>query len=232
MFEKWQSVTHHVTNQHDWGTGIYTKCAHDAVSEEDVEATKWIEVESPAHEALNKMLFDKRLLEGIKKLNLFCHTGQLENFNNLLTQYAPKRIAFSYEGMVARAKLAALDHNHNAGRKQATVDVPKSTSAEEGSKRFILVYTKARGIWTAKPIYEGKDYSYLNDMMAEVLRRKLQGRKGSTHFCPPVLPANVAPAAIERPSKNEAISEHLSRYPSKPDEGGDLNTPDEGGDLN
>ena len=37
------------------------------------------------------------------------------------TKYAPKQQHFSYNGMVAQTQLAALDHNANTGRQQATV---------------------------------------------------------------------------------------------------------------
>ena len=64
---------------------IYTKCDHEHVSAEEDEATKWLQSESPAHMALSKVLKDKQLLDAIKKLNQFCHTGKLENFNGFLT---------------------------------------------------------------------------------------------------------------------------------------------------
>ena len=142
MKGKWQSVTYHVTNEHNWGHGqTFQQCGHVAITSDKNEATKWLEPGSEAHEALNAVVLqDERLKDGVDKLNLFCHTGALENFNGSMLKYCPKRIPFCKEGMIARTKLAALDHNYNVGREQAVVNYETDASAEEGEERFDLVW--------------------------------------------------------------------------------------------
>ena len=212
LVEKWQSVSKHVTDNHDWGHGQrYQQCAHDEFTEEEREAIKWIEAESPAHVELNKVLFDKRLLDGIQKLSLFCHTGNLENFNGFMTKYCPKRNAFSHEGMVARSRLAALDHNFNVGRDQAVVREESRRSAPAGTKRYNITYSKATKKWTAKKVMDKKQYDFIDDMLVEVVERKLQ-QDTSSSFQPPELPSSIAPASVPKPSKEEAIAAHLSRF--------------------
>ena len=56
------------------------------------------------------------LLQDIKKLNGFHHTGSLKVFHSLLLKYCPKRQHFSHDGMRARIELAILDHNYNTKR--------------------------------------------------------------------------------------------------------------------
>ena len=46
-----------------------------------------------------------------EKLTKFAHPGALEVFHNVVLKYAPKRIHFSYKTMLARLRLAVLDHN-------------------------------------------------------------------------------------------------------------------------
>ncbi|XP_072017744.1 LOW QUALITY PROTEIN: uncharacterized protein [Amphiura filiformis] len=197
LLERWHSITYHVTNQHEWDHGQeFHKCGHDALSERESEELKWLESGSPPHQALNSLLEDKRLLEGVKKLSLFCHTGALENFNGMLTKYCPKRSGFRYEGMVARSRLAAMDHNFNVGRKQAVVKKQTAKSAPAGEKRFQLVHAKQNKKWVAKPIFEEKSYRHVDDLMKEVLHRKVVSNKTSDSFQPPVLPPNIVTSNI------------------------------------
>lgn len=212
LIEKWQSASHHVTNQHDWGFGqIVTRCEHGELSIDDTEEVKWIEPESTAHVELNKVLTDKRLIEGVKKLNNFCHTGELETFNGFMLKYCPKRNYFGHEGMVARTQLAALDHNANVGREQAVISQESETSGELGAKRFRLVYSKAGRKWVVKRLYKEKNYDFLNDMMVEVLVRKYTGKIGSDYE-PPAARETIAPVSVPKPSKSEAIAAHTSRF--------------------
>lgn len=67
-----------------------------------------------------KSVLDKRLLKDMKKLAKFCHTGNLEVYHSLMTNIS-KRQHFSYNYMLARIQLAALDHNHNIDNKQQLV---------------------------------------------------------------------------------------------------------------
>jgi len=48
--------------------------------------------------------------------------GNLEVFHNLILKFAPKRLHFSKETMVARTRLAALEHNENTGRTKAVTN--------------------------------------------------------------------------------------------------------------
>ena len=78
-----------------------------------------------------------------------------------MTKYAPKRIHFSPEGMIGRTQLAALDHNFNVGREQS------KTAA--GEDRFKVQYSKRKGEYVAKKIYDAKRYTYVEDMMRDVV---------------------------------------------------------------
>ena len=67
LVEILQSITHHVCNIHQWNSGEkYHACAHDAIDPEKARKTKWLMPESPAHEALQEVLFDKNLVKDIR----------------------------------------------------------------------------------------------------------------------------------------------------------------------
>ena len=119
--DKWPSVLHHIANIHEWGhSEIFTHCEHEPPTAEEIKSTPWLKLDSPAHNALKEVVTEKKLLGDLQKMTKFAHTGSLEVYHSMLTKYCPKRQHFSYEGMQARTMLAALDHNNNTGRGQAT----------------------------------------------------------------------------------------------------------------
>ena len=72
--------------------------------------------------------------------------------------------------MVARTQLAALDHNANTGRQQATV----TRGANQGELQYKLVFPKHTKEWVAKPIMEKTSRNYLNPILDAIVDRKRQ----------------------------------------------------------
>ena len=121
LVEKWTTIVHHIVKVHSWtNCHKFHHCDHDDLSQDTQRKKNWLSPNSPAHEALKDILFDRTLLSDIERLNEFCHTGQLEVYHSLLTKYCPKRQHFSYHGMIVRTELAIIDHNYNTNHPQAT----------------------------------------------------------------------------------------------------------------
>ena len=136
----------------------------------------------------------------------FHHTGQLEVFHSMMLKYVPKRQHFSYQGMVARTQLAALDHNYNLNRSQAVISNENDGVGEE---RYKVVFPKGLKDWVAKPVLKDKSYEFFNDLMYDVVTSKLEKRHDSL-VLPQNIPRNIAPKT--RPEKSVVISRHKSRF--------------------
>ncbi|KAK7879777.1 hypothetical protein WMY93_033556 [Mugilogobius chulae] len=120
--EKWISVIHHITNRHDWpGNRHYHQCAHQPLDEETQRSKLWLKPGSEAHNALVKIVMDKRLLKDLEHLTKCVHTTTLEVYHSMYLKYLPKRTHFGYDVMLHGSMLAALDHNHNVNREQVCI---------------------------------------------------------------------------------------------------------------
>ena len=127
--EKWKSLLLHVTNKHQWtGNTFFRECTHPPLTDGQIRKKKWLIPGSNAYVALEEVILDSRLLQAPGKLTEFCHTGELEVHHSLMLKYCHKREHFSYNGMFARTKHTALDHNSNPGRKKAVRPATKSVS--------------------------------------------------------------------------------------------------------
>ena len=122
-----------------------------------------------------------------------------------MLKYCPKREHFSYNGMVARTQLAALDNNANTIRHQAVV----MSGEKAGKARYMKSYRKSNKNWVVRPIKEKKTYNYLCDMMEDVLRR-CKDRTSAYQQVPAHIPRNIAP--LPQPSKNDLIKQHRTRF--------------------
>ena len=169
--EKWISVVQQTVNIHHLDSAeLCHDCAHPPIPRNVARTKRWLRPGSPAHEALKEVGFDKTLLKDIQQLTCSCHTGTLEVYHSVQTKYLPKRQHFSYKGMVARTQLAALDHNANTGRAQAT----SSKGESEGELRYKVVYPKRSKEWIAKPIMEKTTRDHLYPCSTQSLREKLK----------------------------------------------------------
>ena len=88
---KWFGVVHHVCGEHKWGD---SRCSHGPLTAE--EPKEFLSKSSKSAEALRTIVYDKRFIGSLSHYIHFRHTSALENFNSMLTKYAPKRIAFEY----------------------------------------------------------------------------------------------------------------------------------------
>ena len=61
--------------------------------------------------------------------------------------------------MFARSQLAIMDFNQGSNLKQA--------KTKDGEDRFHVLSSKITNTWTAKPIKEEKDCTYLHNMVHE-----------------------------------------------------------------
>ena len=120
--ERWVSILNHVVNKHRWKNNKYfRKCGHGRLSRRKERKTKWLEDRSSAYVAQEEVVLNKKFLKDIEKLTEFHHAGELEVYYSFLLKYVPKRLHFSYKGMIARTQLAVIDHISNTRREQATV---------------------------------------------------------------------------------------------------------------
>ena len=119
--------------------------------------------------------------------------------------------SFSLVGMRARQQLAALNHNYNVGRDQATT--------KDGSLRWRIVYPKAKHQWVAKKIYAKTSTTFFHGLMQDVLAVKM-----TMSLLPVVQPECIAnypgvPDDIPKniasqppPDKDELIAAQISRF--------------------
>ena len=107
--------------------------------------------------------------------------------------------------MLARTQLAALDHDHNTGQKQAT---------KEHRNAVQSCLPKAKKDWIAKPIYEAKSYGYLQEMMAAVIQIREQNpsfeRKHKSRPPPTSIAQNIA--LHQRPPKSKVVQDYKRRF--------------------
>ena len=205
MKEKWLSILHHITNRHSWEScKHFNKCDHPALSKDEQRTKPWMKLERSSFRALKEIIASNNLIKDLKYLSDFNHTGTLEIYHSLYNKYCPKRLSFSYEGMVARSQLAVMDHNSSIGLQQ---DITK-----RGEKRFKLVFSRITQTWVTKPIKEKKDKTYLKYLVEEAFYQRVSGEKYSVASLPKP-PQNIAP--FEKPPKKEAIAAHRSRFLEK-----------------
>ena len=109
LWKKWKLVLHHITDKQKW-TGY-----------NHFQKKKWLKPDSPSYIALEEVVLNKKLPKDNERLTQFCHTGEVDVYHSEQLKYCPKRKHFSHKGKLARTQLTALDHNANAGQKQAVV---------------------------------------------------------------------------------------------------------------
>uniref|UniRef100_A0A8D0D9L5 THAP-type domain-containing protein n=1 Tax=Sander lucioperca TaxID=283035 RepID=A0A8D0D9L5_SANLU len=112
---KWTSVIHHIHNIHTHEDPLFSK----AFSKQ-----------------LEKVLTNKRFIEGVEKLSPHHQTSSLEAFHSVVIRFAPKSVVYPFIGMLCRLYLSAFHFNENANR-------PQSTSAL-GGPAFKLAFPKAK----------------------------------------------------------------------------------------
>ena len=106
------------------------------------------------------------------------------------------------------AQLAALDHNANTGRQQATV----SKGENEEELRYKVVFPKQTKEWVAKPIMEKTTRGHLKPILDSIVARKLQDAADpSATLTAPHILRNIA--TKPRPAKADVIAKHTSRFP-------------------
>ena len=105
--------------------------------------------------------------------------------------------------MIARTQLAALHHNANTGRDQATTST--------GELRFKVVFPKRTKDWVAKPIREKAKKDHLGALLdAIVARKSLDYDDRSEGLDTSHIALNIA--TKPRPEKRAVIAQHISRF--------------------
>ena len=90
------------------------------LSKKNQRDTEWLDPNSDLFKALQTVVLDKTLINNLKHLTRFSHTGSLEVYNSLLNKWVPKSTHFSYEGVIVWSQLAAVDFNLRSNLEQKT----------------------------------------------------------------------------------------------------------------
>ena len=183
--ERWISIIFHIQNIHVFHSHhMYRECGHKILLE--YRNKRWIDLTGEAFDALQRIVLDKNLLNDLKHLVCFSHTGELEIYHALYNKWVPKSLHFSFLGMVCRSQLAAIDFNLGANL--------------ELSGRENLSFSKITKTWSTKPIKVNKD----KNKFARMIKRVVSiAESGEILPLPeiPILPKNISLG--DRPIKEE-----------------------------
>ena len=201
--EKWVSILYHIKNVHEWEDhAIFRQCAHREYSLQEIKMKAWLKESSLAYAALRKILTDKSLLNDLKYLTDFNHTGTLEVYHSIYNKHSPKRLHFSYSGMIARAQLAVLDFNSGVGLEQS--------KNKQGDLRYKHQFSKITQSWVVKIIHDRKEKTTYKDHILDEVNY-LQ-KTSCTYDTPKLGNAPDYIGGIEKPLKATTISNMRSRF--------------------
>ena len=199
----WIGVLHHVCNEHTWAE---SECLHGPLS--STEPKVFLTKNSVALEKLRSVVLDQKLLSNLSYYSKFRHTGIIENFNSMLMKYASKRVAYDYPYFKTRMALAAIDHNMHLNRPIVT--------ARDGRRCFKRKYNKRSRKFTADPVKEKKQFSYIPFCLAKIVAER-KGRKDSAMerlVRVPHDPKLISPTldlVNQPPPTSQLVQEKLSR---------------------
>ena len=153
---------------------------------------------------LEKVVTEKLILRDIRQLDFFCHIRALKTYHSMMREYCPKRLEFEYASMVSSTQLAVVDNNVNIGRNQKT--------DANGKLSFATRCPKSTGRWTARKIYEKKDYDFKADILQFAVTSQQEGpnRKTVHQLKLLSLPANISKDPA--PCKEDLVDDHRSRF--------------------
>ena len=118
--ENWISLLFQIQNKYYWtGNDLYHQCCYVNLSTEEERSKAWLSPESESCLALQTTVLDKTILKDIVQLTRLSHTMILEVYRSVLNKWSPKSTHFSYIGVVARCKLAAVNLNQEETLEQA-----------------------------------------------------------------------------------------------------------------
>ncbi|XP_049516645.1 uncharacterized protein LOC125942505 [Dermacentor silvarum] len=121
----------------------------------------WLVEGSESFQRLKAILAAPHLLRDLPRASHKAQTFGLEAFHSLLIHFAPKSSKFTYEGMLARTKIAALHYNENSGRDILT----DPSGAERISQRF----SRGEKEWTVVPVKQNAGYGYISVLLTNVM---------------------------------------------------------------
>ena len=113
-----------------------------------MKSKAWLKESSFAYVAVKKIVLDKRLLNDLKYLIDFNHTGALEVYHSLYNKCSPKRLHFSYPVMTARAQLTVPDFNFRVGLAHR--------KNKQGDLQYKHQFSKMTQSWVVKKYTKGK----------------------------------------------------------------------------
>ena len=113
-----------------------------------MKSKAWLKESSFAYVAVKKIVLDKRLLNDLKYLIDFNHTGALEVYHSLYNKCSSKRLHFSYPVMTARAQLAVPDFNFRVGLAHR--------KNKQGDLQYKHQFSKMTQSWVVKKYTKGK----------------------------------------------------------------------------
>ncbi|XP_063289746.1 uncharacterized protein LOC134574554 [Pelobates fuscus] len=169
--EKWNSVLHHIINEHEWNSGaLCHRCEHAELFESDDKKRKWIQKTGLVYSKLDRFVNDTRLQKDLPHMADFCDMGTLEDFHSLLSKYHPKNVRFTVEGMAARTKLAVLAHNANADRKPPIVHRARKSNRQVCDLRYRPYFSRSTKTWHNKKKRDVQAINHIYPMVADVIR--------------------------------------------------------------
>ena len=127
----------------------------------------------------------------------------VEQLNNKRIVYSPKRLVFQVISQNVRTALAVLDNNFNSDREQA--------KTRQGVPKFKLQTNRSGSKWFVKTIKNDNSYEIMDEIRSMVIQCFDQDFVPEVEF--PIdknIPRNMA--RVPRPSKEDAISKHVSRF--------------------
>ncbi|CAN7950014.1 unnamed protein product, partial [Ixodes pacificus] len=208
VLAKWKSIMRHVIDVHIHQDPLHPACAHG-----DIGNRKWLEEGKPdrgteTFRRLESVLMPAHLLRDIPRISPKEQTYALESFHGILVHFAPKSSKFKYEGMLARTQIAAIHYNFNAER------AIKLTA--DGEEQYAQRWSKADKQWRLIVLKEAAAYGYVSKLIDAVLacvaRWPTYELAAQAQAAQRVVHATLADRCGPRPSKEEAVKRHRSRF--------------------
>ncbi|XP_052429872.1 uncharacterized protein LOC127971108 [Carassius gibelio] len=195
---KWTSLLNHIQNKHIHENPEFPKCAHPEKVSKDPK--KWFQPGSMPLYKVEKILNNKRVLKDVEKLSHHYRTSSLEAFHRVILRVAQKNVIVSFIGMLCRLYLAAMHYNEQA------------TTASGQPMNKVAFSKSKKGACTAKPLETAPSNDCVADLMKLIFKEVFADPAPFVKELKQIPIPPFLSSQFERPSKEEVVGCHISRF--------------------